>query len=46
MVKIIEKLTKNDYSVKLGSVLEPDKRKYYKEKNFTVLLMHCLSEIS
>lgn len=46
LVKIIEKLTKNDYSVKLGSVLEPDKRKYYKEKNFTVLLMHCLSEIS
>lgn len=39
LVKGIYNLTKHDYSVKLGSLLEIDKRKYYKEKNFTVLLM-------
>jgi predicted nucleotidyltransferase component of viral defense system len=40
LVKEIEELTKNDYSVKLGSLLEINKRKYYKEKNFSVLLMY------
>jgi predicted nucleotidyltransferase component of viral defense system len=39
LIKGINKLTKNDYSVKLGSLLEPAKRKYYRENNFKLLLM-------
>jgi predicted nucleotidyltransferase component of viral defense system len=36
----IKKLSKNDYSVKLGSLLEAGKRKFYKENNFKLLIMH------
>lgn len=36
----IERLTKNDYSVKLGSLLEAQQRKYYAAKNFTILKIH------
>ena len=42
--KVLEKLLKKielfspiDYSVKLGSLLEPDKRAYYREQNFRIL---------
>lgn len=37
LLKEIEKLTKNDYSVKLGSLLEEDKRSYYNKENFKIL---------
>lgn len=30
-------LTKNDYAQKLGSLLEDDQRRYYREKNFKIL---------
>jgi len=46
LVKGIEGLTKIDYSVKLGSLLESDKRKYYKEKNFIVLLMNLRERLA
>jgi len=37
LLKNINKLTKKDYSVKLGSVLEDKKRKYYVSDNFKIL---------
>ena len=30
-------LTRKDYDVKLGSLLQEDQRKYYREKNFSIL---------
>lgn len=39
IVKGIEALQVNDYKVKLGSLLEPEERKYYQDRNFSVLLM-------
>jgi predicted nucleotidyltransferase component of viral defense system len=36
----IGKLTRKDYSVKLGSLLESEQRKYYTAKNFRILKMH------
>ena len=33
----IRSFSKNDYSVKLGSLLEPEKRAYYREHNFKIL---------
>ena len=42
----ITKLSKNDYSVKLGSLLEAEKRKYYKENNFTILLLHLKEKLA
>ncbi|WP_022669777.1 nucleotidyl transferase AbiEii/AbiGii toxin family protein [Hippea alviniae] len=37
IVKGINNLTKNDYKIKLGSILEPEKRKYYNDANFRIL---------
>ncbi len=37
IIKKIDKLTKNDYKVKLGSIIEAEKRKYYNEANFRIL---------
>jgi len=37
IIKKIDKLTKNDYKVKLGSIIEVEKRKYYNEANFRIL---------
>ncbi len=42
----ITKLSKNDYSVKLGSLLEAEKRKYYKENNFTILIMYLKEKLA
>ena len=39
-LKQIESLTLNDYKVKLGSLIDPEFRKYYVEKNFKILKMH------
>lgn len=33
----INKLTRNDYKVKLGSLINSEKRKYYNESNFLIL---------
>ncbi len=38
MVKMIKGLSRKDYSVKLGSILEPEFRKYYVNENFKILL--------
>lgn len=37
ILRTIDKLTKNDYKVKLGSILEDEKRKYYNKSNFRIL---------
>jgi len=35
----INSLSKKDYSVKLGSILDSEQRKYYKKENFKILIM-------
>ena len=37
LIKNIENLTKKDYTVKLGSILEEEKRRYYTKENFKIL---------
>ncbi|NWF76215.1 MAG: nucleotidyl transferase AbiEii/AbiGii toxin family protein [Nitrospirae bacterium] len=37
IIKIIDSLTKKDYTVKLGSLLEETERKYYITENFKIL---------
>jgi len=46
LLKGIERLKKSDYSVKLGSLLETEQRKYYNEKNFTILKMYLKDSLS
>ncbi len=46
LLRGIENLTKNDYSVKLGSLLEPSQRRYYRESNFKILKMHLNEKLS
>ncbi|MEW6605904.1 MAG: nucleotidyl transferase AbiEii/AbiGii toxin family protein [bacterium] len=49
LLKEIENLTQKDYTVKLGSLLEPIQRKYYKSENFKILtfkIKEMLSEKS
>ncbi len=41
----ISSLKKSDYSVKLGSILEPDQRRYYTKENFKVLISKLKEEI-
>jgi len=41
IIKGIDKFTKNDYKIKLGSILEPEERKYYNEANFRILKSFC-----
>lgn len=36
--KVISEFTKTDFSVKLGSLLDPDMRKYYTENGFSFIL--------
>jgi predicted nucleotidyltransferase component of viral defense system len=43
LLRGIEAFTKKDYSVKLGSLLEANQRKYYTENNFIILRRHLLS---
>jgi len=35
----INSLSKKDYSVKLGSILDSEQRKYYTKENFKILIM-------
>jgi hypothetical protein len=35
----VNSLSKKDYSVKLGSILDSEQRKYYKKENFKILIM-------
>ena len=44
ILKGIEALTKKDYSVKLGSLVEQKQKQYYKDKNF-ILLKNNIQEI-
>lgn len=46
LIKGIEELQRNDYAVKLGSLLEPGQRKYYQEKNFTILTRHIQDQLT
>jgi hypothetical protein len=46
ILKGIDKLTKIDYSVKLGSLLEMNQRKYYTEKNFIILKRQIYSMLN
>ena len=39
LLKNINSFSKNDYTVKLGSLLEPSIRKHYVSRNFTFLKM-------
>ncbi len=43
MLKYIGEFNKTDYTVKLGSLLEPNQRKYYRENNFIKLRRYILS---
>jgi len=38
IIEIIKGFSKNDYKVKLSSILPSDKRKYYMESNFKILI--------
>jgi len=46
IIKGINSLTKNDYKIKLGSILEPERRKYYNDANFRVLKSYLISLLS
>lgn len=38
LLQVINNFSKTDYSSKLGSLLEPEKRIYYRERNFRILI--------
>jgi len=42
---LIDKLTDKDYKVKLGSLLEPEDRKYYLKENFKILKLAIAEKI-
>ncbi|MDD5258530.1 MAG: nucleotidyl transferase AbiEii/AbiGii toxin family protein [bacterium] len=46
LIRGIEELQKNDYAVKLGSLLDPGQRKYYQEKNFSILIRHIQDQLT
>ena len=46
MKKIIKGFKKNDYFVKLGSLLEPEAREYYKKNKFDYLLQRINQKLS
>lgn len=37
LLSVLDSLTKNDYRVKLGSLLEPQERRYYSTENFKIV---------
>ncbi|MFN3396616.1 MAG: hypothetical protein ACK4Z9_07470, partial [Thermodesulfovibrionales bacterium] len=39
LLDAVSSLKKTDYTVKLGSILEPQDRKYYSKENFKFFLM-------
>ncbi len=43
IIKEIGALTKKDYTVKLGSLLEENERKYYTRENFKILKSHLIN---
>lgn len=43
LLKGIGEFSAADYGVKLGSLLEPDKRRYYRASNFKILKNHIIS---
>ncbi|MBU2575028.1 MAG: nucleotidyl transferase AbiEii/AbiGii toxin family protein [Elusimicrobia bacterium] len=46
LLKGIENFSLADYRVKLGSILEPEKRGYYRTENFKILKQHINSMLS
>ena len=46
LLKGIESLKKQDYSVKLGSILDNDQRKYYMKENFKILKMSVKEKLT
>ena len=46
LLKGIENFSLTDYRVKLGSILEPEKRGYYRTENFKILKQHINSILS
>ena len=44
ILKGIDSFKKQDYSVKLGSLLENDQRKYYTSENFKILKMNLMGD--
>jgi len=46
LLKGIEKLTKNDYTVKLGSLLDSNQRKYYSGNNFIILRRYLIGALN
>jgi predicted nucleotidyltransferase component of viral defense system len=45
LLAIIDSLTKRDYTVKLGSLLESEQRKYYRSENFKILRLALQEKI-
>lgn len=45
IIKELDSLTKRDYTVKLGSLLEEEQRKYYINENFKILKSAIMEEI-
>jgi hypothetical protein len=46
MLSIIKSFTTNDYKVTLGSILEPEVRKYYIKSNFKYLIEKINDKLS
>lgn len=46
MIKLIEGFKPQDFKVKLGSILPPDKRQYYREAGFEFLLGHLNEKLT
>lgn len=46
ILKKIDSLSKRDYTVKLGSILDESERSYYNENNFKILKLDILSKLS
>jgi hypothetical protein len=39
ILDLISQLKKKDYSIKLGTILDAEQRKYYISENFKILIM-------
>jgi predicted nucleotidyltransferase component of viral defense system len=46
LLKVMHSLTKNDYAVKLGSLLEAGERRYYQENKFRIIESEIINKIN
>jgi predicted nucleotidyltransferase component of viral defense system len=46
ILKLIDSFKKKDYTVKLGSIIEQDQRRYYVNENFKILKMAIKEKIT